>query len=59
MTSFLLSLLLFLVILAVVFWIAEQIPLPAPFNWIVRVVLAILFLFYLLQYLPLPGHFHL
>ncbi len=51
MLSLLVSLLILLVIFAVIWWIISMIPVPADFVWIVRVVMAIIFLICLIALL--------
>lgn len=40
--SLLITLIIVGLILAIVWWAISQIPLPAPFNWIVRAVFALI-----------------
>lgn len=44
MLSVLVSLVILLVVLAVFWWILQQIPIPADFKWVVNVVVGIIFL---------------
>ena len=54
----LVSLLIYLIviglILAIVWWAIEQIPVQAPFNWVIRAVFALIVVLILLQLL-VPG----
>jgi heme A synthase len=57
---FMLSLLVSLVILAMVFgviwWILDQLPIPAPFNMIIRVILGLILILALLGLIGIgPG----
>ena len=51
----LISLLIFLVIASVVWWAVGMLPLPAPIRPIILVVIVLLFLVYMLGFLP-GGH---
>ena len=51
MLSILISLLLLLVFFAIFWWILSMIPVPAEFVWVVRVVVAIIFLIALVSLL--------
>jgi hypothetical protein len=42
MLSILITLLIYAVVIAVVWWIWQQIPVPAPFRWIGAVVIGII-----------------
>ena len=51
MLSLLISLLIILLILSIVYWVFTLIPVPAPFNWILRAVFGIIVLIVLLNFL--------
>ena len=56
MISLLITLLIVLLIASVVWWIISQLPLPAPFAMIVRVVFALILLIWLISMLlPYSG----
>lgn len=42
MISLLITLVIVGLILAIVWWAISQIPMPPPFNWVVRVVFALI-----------------
>ena len=42
MISLLITLIIVGLILAIIWWAISQIPLPAPFGWVVRVVFALI-----------------
>ena len=54
----LIPLLVVLVIVAIVYWVFTQLPLPAPFRWIGVVVIGIVAIALLLDFVPL-GHLRL
>ena len=54
--SILISLLVLVLIFALVWWVLDQIPLPAPFGMIVRVIVGVIMIVYLLN---LTGTLHL
>ena len=61
MISFLVIVLVMCLIFGVIWWILTLIPLPAPFMQVARVIIAVIFLIWLI-YLLLPmtgGSFHL
>lgn len=45
----LISLIVFLVILGLVYWLVSLIPLPAPFGTIIKVIFIIIAILYVLQ----------
>lgn len=51
MLGLLVSLLILLVIFAIVWWIITMIPIPPDFVWIVRVIMAVIFLICLIALL--------
>lgn len=51
MLSLLISLLIWGLILAILFWAIQQIPVPAPFGWVIRVVFAIIVVIVLISLL--------
>jgi len=51
MIGILISLLVLLIVFAVIWWVISLIPVPAEFNWIVRVLVAVVFLICLLTML--------
>jgi hypothetical protein len=51
MLSLLVSILVLCVILAIFWWILSMIPIPAEFAWVVRVLVAIIFLIALISLL--------
>ena len=52
----LLMLLLIVVAIAIVWWALQQAPIPAPFRWILNVVIAIVALIVLFEYVaPMLG----
>jgi heme A synthase len=51
MISLLISLLILLVIFAVVWWILSLVPIPPQFRWIANVVIALIFLVWLISIL--------
>ncbi len=51
MVSLLVSILILCLILAIFWWILSMVPIPAEFQWIVRVVVAIIFLIALISML--------
>lgn len=55
----LLTLLIYLCILAVIWWVITQLPLPAPFRMVANVVVAIVAIFMLVSLLGGAGGFHL
>jgi hypothetical protein len=56
MIGFLLALIVLCLILGVAWWVISMIPLPAPLNWVVRVIFGIVVLIILLVWLlPLAG----
>ncbi len=52
----LITLLVLLVVIAIVWWIFQQIPLPAPFRWIGAVVIGIVAIVVLLRLMPGAAH---
>lgn len=59
MISVLVSLLIAVLVLGVIYWIITLIPLPEPFHRIAQVILAIIFLIWLVYLLlPLAGRPH-
>lgn len=42
MIGLLVTLLIIGLVLAIIWWAISQIPLPAPFNWVVRAVFALI-----------------
>jgi hypothetical protein len=61
MLGILVSLIILLVVFAIAYWIIQQIPIPAQFVWIVRVVLGLIFLIAIIElftggYSLFPGH---
>lgn len=56
MLSLLITILVVCIIFALIWWILTQIPLPAPFAQIVRVVVVVIFCIWLIyMLLPLAG----
>jgi heme A synthase len=48
----LVGLIVLCVVVAIVWWIIQQIPIPAQFKWIVYVVFGLVILLIVLNYLP-------
>ncbi len=60
MIELLITLIVYCLILAIAYWIITQIPVPAPFTWIINVIFGIIALFLVLSLFS--GHgpvFHL
>jgi hypothetical protein len=56
MLSVLITLLIMCLIFGVIWWVATLIPLPAPFGRVVQVIIAVIFLIWLIYLLlPLAG----
>jgi hypothetical protein len=51
MLSLLISLIIWGLILAIVWWAISQIPVPAPFSWVIRVVFALIVVIVLIDLL--------
>ena len=54
MEALLIGLICLCVVIGIVYFILSKIPLPAPFNWLVWVVLGLIALVAFLDYAPLP-----
>lgn len=53
--SLLISLLIFVLVLGLIYWVITLIPLPPPFRTVALVIMAIIAIIFLLQFLgPLP-----
>lgn len=52
MLSLLITLLVVLIVLAIVYWVFQQIPLPPPFRWIGAAVIGIIAIVVLLSLVP-------
>lgn len=53
----LISLLVAVIVLGLVFWLLQQLPIPEPFRTIVLVILILICLFWVLSFLPnAPWH---
>ena len=57
MLCLLVSLLLWGLVLAIVWWIISMIPVPAPFGWVIQVVFAIVCLVVIFNLLEGGGRF--
>jgi len=56
MISLLFSLIILALVFGVIWWILDRMPIPAPFNMIVRVVLGLILIIILLGYVGIgPG----
>lgn len=51
MLSLLISLIIWGLILAIIWWAISQIPVPAPFSWVIRVVFALIVVIILISLL--------
>lgn len=51
MLALLVTLIIWGLILAIVWWAISQIPVPAPFSWVIRVVFALIVVIILIQIL--------
>lgn len=51
MLTLLITLIIWGLILAVLWWAVSQIPVPAPFSWIIRVIFALIVVIVLIQVL--------
>jgi hypothetical protein len=55
--SLLISLLVFVLVLAIVVWIVQMLPLPAPWNRIALAIVGVIALLYLLEHVGVfTGH---
>ena len=55
MASLLITLILWLLIIAIVWWIVSHLPLPEPFRWVAVVVVGLLAIVMLLSLMPGSG----
>lgn len=55
MIELLISLLIWGLVLAILWWAIAQIPVPAPFSWVIRVVFALIVVIILLNLLGVVG----
>lgn len=53
MLSLLIGLIILCLIVAIAWWIIQQIPIPPPLRWVVYVVFGLVVLLIVLNYLPL------
>lgn len=51
MLGLLISLIIWGLILAIVWWAISQIPVPAPFSWVIRVIFALIVVIVLIDLL--------
>lgn len=47
--SLLITLLILVLVVAFVFWLTDRIPVPNPFNWIIKAVVGVVAAIYALQ----------
>lgn len=47
--SILISLLILVLILVIVFWLLSVIPIPSPFNWIIKAIIAVIAIVYIVD----------
>lgn len=50
--SMLTSLIVLLIVAVIAFWAIEQMQVPHPFNWLLRMVIGLFILLYALRFLP-------
>lgn len=55
MIELLISLVIWGLVLAIIWWAITQIPVPAPFSWVIRVVFALIVVIVLLNLLGVAG----
>jgi heme A synthase len=56
LASLLITLVVYGLIFAIIWWAITQIPAPEPFNWVIRAVFALIVVLVLLSFLgALPG----
>lgn len=55
MIELLISLVIWGLVLAIIWWAISQIPVPAPFSWVIRVVFALIVVIVLLNLLGVAG----
>lgn len=55
MLSLLISLIIWGLILAIIWWAVSQVPVPAPFSWVIRVVFALIVVIVLISLLTGGG----
>jgi len=55
MLNLLVTLVIYGLVLAIVWWGIQQIPVPAPFNWVIRAVFALVVVVVLLSLLGVTG----
>lgn len=46
------SLIVLLIVAVIAFWAIEQMQVPHPFNWLLRMVIGLFILLYALRFLP-------
>ena len=51
MLSLLITLVIYGLVLAIVWWAVTQVPVPAPFSWVIRVVFALIVVIVLINLL--------